>query len=321
AGERQEATVGEGLRDLPVSVELAGALGQEVAAWVEIEAGWQLVSGDGGLPPALVLADAARPGAPCVVVTDGQPTAAQIRDAMLDGAIDVVGWPDDRQRLIDAPLRARPRERRRDGPSLVRVAGAAGGAGASSLALAIGGLAAWSGHRALVIGGDDLLALCGLAPWSGPGAAEVAAQPPADAAAEIDALSRPVPSVPGLRILGGAGHDIADVSEWPVDAVVADLRTVSSNSPPGLAIADLVVARPDVGLRAAAGLPGRPPVIVMGQGPLDRSGARRALGRAPCAWLPSSTRVARAALAGRVPAGLPGSWLAALRRALLRAGS
>lgn len=93
------------------------------------------------------------------------------------------------------------------------------------------------------------------------------------------------------------------VTAWPADVVVADMRV-------GQTPTDVVVTRPDGSLRrvgtAAA-------VVVVGDGPLDRRGVRRLLGRPPAVWLPPSHRVARAGLAATVPASLPGSWLAALR--------
>lgn len=302
------------LRDLPVTVDLDGVLGQEVTAYVESEAGWQVVA-DGGPPrPVLALTDRPRTGQPCVVVVPGTPGAEQTRAALLAGALDVVGWPADRRRLLDAPLRASGTRPATATTAVLRVAGASGGAGTSTVALALGGLLAWQGRRTVVAGDEDLLRLCGLAPWQGPGAAEVAVLEATDARAEVAGLVRGVPGVPGLAALGGAGAGWAAgtggaAGAWPADAVVVDLRTRHEG-------ADVLVARPDAGLAALAG--SRVPVLVVGEGPLDARGARRVVGRAPLAWLPASARVARAGLAGRVPSGLPGRWLALLADALAR---
>lgn len=301
------------LQDLPVTVELPGVLGQEVTAYVEGEAGWQVVS-DGGPPhPVLALTDRPRPGPPCVVVVDGVPGHDQTRAALLAGALDVVGWPADRARLLDAPLRAQAARPTGGGARVVGVAGASGGAGTSTVCLALGGLLAWAGRRVIVVGDDDLLRLCRRAPWTGPGAAEVAALDPADARREAAALARPVAAVERLAVLGGAktragapcGTDGA--RDWPADVVVWDQGTRPAE-------ADVLVARPDAGLRAAAGA--TVPVVLVGQGPLDGRGVRRLLGRPPLVWLPASSRVARAGLAGRVPSALPGRWLAGLRDVL-----
>lgn len=303
------------LQDLPVAVDLPGVLGQEVTAYVEGEAGWQVVS-DGGPPhPVLTLTDRPRPGSPCVVVVDGVPGHDQTRAALLAGALDVVGWPADRARLIEAPLRAQAIRPPRGGARVLRVGGASGGAGTSTVCLALGGMLAWAGRRVLVVGGDDLLRLCGRAPWDGPGAVEVAALDAVDARREVAALARSVAGMERLAVLGGAdarggagpSSRRDGARDWPADVVVWDERA-------GPAEADVLVGRPDAGLRAAAGA--TVPVVVVGEGPLDARAVRRVLGRPPLVWLPASARVARAGLAGRVPSALPGRWLAGLRDVL-----
>lgn len=309
------------LEDLPVSVDLPGMLGQEVVAFVEGEAGWQVVHPGGPLAPVLTITGQACDVA-CVVVTDGPPVPDQVRTALLAGALDVIGWPQDRQRLLEAPLRVRATSRRAPGPAEFRVAGAGGGVGASTVALAVGGLVGWSGRPAIVVGDDDLLALCGCEPWSQPGAPEIAALDPADAAVEVAALARPVPGVEKLRVLGGGAAGV-DTAGWPADLVVMDLRALgpaATTLRPQVqeTLADLVVARADHRLRTLAGTPAGMAVAVVDGGPLERRGARQLLGRPPVGWLPHSARVARAGLQGRVPAGLPGSWLAALRTTLER---
>jgi len=309
-----------GLRDLPVSVDLPGVLGQEVTSFVEVEAGWQVVSEAGPPAPALVLTAAPRTGRPTVVIVEGAPSPAQVRDGLLGGALDVLGWPSDRDRLLDAPLRVRETPRG-TGPSVLAVAGLAGGAGTSTVVLAMGGLLAWSGKRTVVVGDEDLLRLCGAHGWRGPGAAELAALDPAAAAAELPGLLRPVAGVPGLSVLGGDGAAVGAAAGWAVDAVVADLRALPpqdaawSGGRRSVRGAALLVGRPDGSLRAAAGAPEDVPVLVTGRGPLDHAGVRRLLGRQPVGWLPDSARVAQAGLRGRVPSSLPGSWLAVLRKA------
>lgn len=289
-------------QDLPVSIDLPSRLTEEVTAFVETEAGWQVVGADGPPAPVLRIASSVGGGGPTVVVVDGAPGARLVRDLLLAGAVDVVAWPEDRQRLLEAPQRVVAAPTAARGPRLVRVGGAAGGAGTSTVALALGGLAAWSGRRALVVGDDDLGVLCGVDDWQGPGAVELAALDPDDAAAEVDGLALPVAGVPGLRCLGGGGAAVAHVAGWPTDVVVADRRVAA-------AAADLVVARPDACLRGVGGAP----AVVVGDRPLDRAGVRRVLGRDPACVLPWSPRVARAGLRGRVPSALPGAWLRRLR--------
>jgi hypothetical protein len=327
--------------DLPVAVDLPAPLAEEVVAAVETELGWQVVDAAGPPTPALLLCGAAAPDRPCVVVVDGPTSPEVVRNGLLAGALDVIAWPHERARLAEVPARLPvpgAAARAPAGSGLLRVvAGAAGGVGASTVALAVGALAAWSGRRALVIGGDDLLRLCGLGAWQGPGSAEVALLAPADAAAEVAVLARPVPGVGGLMVLGGGraapaevagrpaaevagwpagwpagdvtGRPAAEVAGWPADVVVADAGAAAAG--------DLVVARPDAGLRALVDGGGpAAPVLLIGDGPVPARTARRALGGRLIGWLPWSARVARAGLVGTVPGGLPGSWLRALRTML-----
>ena len=299
--------------DLPVALALPQPLLDEVAAWVEGDTGWQLVSLDGPPTPALVLSSAPLTDRPFALLVDGVPSADAVRRGLQQGAVDVIGWPDERGRIAAVAASAAPAAARGSGTartvSCVRVAGTAGGVGTSTVCLAIGGVLAWSGLRVVVAGDDDLLRLCGHAPWEGPGLLEMAALRPADAGGEAGSLARPVDGVDGLAVIGGGGAALASTEGWPVDVVVADMRATAT-----LDDANLVVARPDGALRCAAGTTA--PVLLVGAGPADSRGARRLLGHPPHAWLPHSARVARAGLAGRVPSSLPGSWLAALRSAL-----
>lgn len=304
-------------QDLPVAVELEGVLGQEVTAFVEGEGGWQVVAAGGPPRPVLVLTGpggAVAAGTPRVIVVEGTPDRDETRTGLLAGALDVIGWPDDRARLLEVPDRATAASPR-GGPAVLRVGGAAGGVGTSTVALALAGLLAWGGRRTLVVGAEDLLCLAGIDDWHGPGAAEIALLDPTDVAEEVGALARSVAGVPGLAVLGVTGGALpsvlASTPAWPADVVVADVRTAAG-------AADVVVARPDARLRAAAGTTA--PVVLVGDGPLDGRGARRVLGRAAAAHVPTSVRVARAGLVGRVPSALPGSWLAPLT-ALLAAPS
>jgi hypothetical protein len=296
------------VQDLPVAIAVEGALGAELAAWAE-SVGWQVVAMDGALTPRLVLATAPLPGRDgVVVVADGPPGAEQVREALQAGAVDVVGWPADRDRLLALPGRSGGAAGPLAEPRRYAVAGAAGGVGASTVALAVGGLLAWAGRDVVVVGGDDLLVLCGADPWRGPGATEVAALDPVDAGAEVPHLAQPVPGVPRLRVLGGGALPDLPLLGWPCDVVVLDLRAGGGDG------ADLVVARPDAHLAAAALTPAR--TVLVGEGALGPARVRAALGGRPAGHLPASARVARAGAAGRVPAGLPGTWLAALRRVL-----
>jgi hypothetical protein len=290
------------VQDLPVALSLPRHLRDEVAAYVEAEAGWQVVGLDGPPPPALCISDAPLPDRDCVVLTDGPADPDAVRAALQGGALDVVAWPLERDRLLGAPGRVR-RPAATGGPAVITVAGSRGGVGTSTVTLALAGLVAWAGRSALVVGRDDLLELCGLGPWDGPGAAEIAALGP-EGGDEVAVHARPVAGVPGLAVLAG-GPEAPQVLGWPVEAVVVDARTALDPVP------DVVCARPGPGLARAAA--SGAPVVLVGEGALDAQRVRAVLGGTPAAWLPRSARVGRAGAAGRVPAGLPGSWLRAVR--------
>lgn len=295
--------MGERYPDLPVCVDLPGRLGDEVTAFVEAEAGWQVVGGDGPLVPVLTLAaQAAGPGS--VVVRAGAVSSDEVREALIAGALDVVAWPHDRLRLLSLPSRMRPAAAGAAAP-LLRVGGCRGGVGTSTVALAIGATVAWSGGRALVLGDAGLVRLAGLDPWQGPGAAELAVLG-VQAALEVERVARPVAGVAGLSVLLDGGPPAVPAG-WPYDLVVADVGVT------GAADAHVVVAAADGSL---SHMPAGADALVVEHGPLDRAGVRRELGRSPAGWLPYSARVARAGLAGRVPSALPGSWVKALRAAV-----
>ena len=294
-------------RDLPVCVDLPGRLGAEVAAFAEAEAGWQVVAPDGPLVPLFTLSAAVRGNGATAVVLEERPDAAALREAMLTGAIDVIVWPQERERLLRVPERV-VRDAGRgssDGTTpLLTVAGTRGGVGTSTVALTIAATIAWSGGRALCVGGRGLVRLAGLGTWEGPGVSEVVALG-RHAAAELETLARAVPGVPGLAVLGGGGV-VTDACTWPYDLVVHDRGAAGG-------AADVVVAGADAAVEAASGAG---VVLVVEHGPLDRGAVVAKLGRSPDGWLPYSQRVARAGSMGRVPSALPGSWVHAVRRAL-----
>lgn len=296
--------------DLPVAVEITGPLGHEVVAYAETELGWQVVGVDGPPTPVVVLAEEVNRDRPTIVITaSASPTDTSV--LLEAGAVDVIAWPQERARLLTAPARVRGAVPAAPGPPAIRIAGAAGGVGTSTVALGLGAALAWAGRQVLVVGDDGLLALCGVPPWEGPGAVEVAGLDARDAGREVEALRLPVAGVGGLHVLGGGGL-VRATSQWPGDVVVVDQGTRLSDQP------HVVCARPDVGLRRVAGSPCR--VLISGDGPLDRRSVRAGLGYEPIGWLPWSARVSRAAVAGRVPSGLPGTWMRQLRGVLAAEG-
>jgi|GEM_PF-1710794 len=320
--------MGSGTAGTTVGVALGPPVSDEVTAFVEAEAGWRVVGAEGPPRPLLVLADRVLAAAPTVVICDGTPEPAHERELLAQGALDVIGWPADRHRLLQAPARVRAVGGGRPVPTL-HVAGAGGGVGTTTVALALAGLLAWPGLRVVAVLGPGAV-LAGVPTWQGPGAAEVAALPTAEAAAELTALCRPAPGLPGLGLLGGLwpGAAIPDTAGWPVDAVVID-RGVAAAPAPAAAFdaaplpetgshtgVDVVVVGADVRCHLAAAM--QAPVVLVGEGPLAPRQVAALLGRPPAVTLPRSARVARAGALGRVPAALPGRWLRELRRGLPR---
>lgn len=260
-------------RRLPVGVLLPVRLTDEVTRYVERELGWQRVPIQGPPVPALVLAERPVAGLPTVLLVTGQ--AAPVPE----GALDVIAWPAERERLRACAARV-PSAGRFPAGRCVWVGGAASGAGASTLALAIGGLLAWSGRPTAVVGGQGLLAMAGVHQWRGPGADELGSLEPRQAGWEFPRVARRCRAVRGLWLLAGSPR--AYGQGWPVAWTVVDV---------GVGEADVLAA--SVGERRLVVRTGSPP-----------------------ASLPGSARVARAALRGRLPAALPGTYLAAVRRGL-----
>lgn len=201
----------------------------------------------------------------------------------------VVAWPDQRDRLadtvsglLDDPVAADPDRRG------LRVGGAAGGVGTTTVASAVAGLAAWRGLRTVVVvrSGDA---------------------DPATAAAVAGGArgwqaGEDVPGITGLRrLVIPPGLDTASMTTGEIGLVVHDLGAGTD--------VDLLVLRRDrdglAGLRATtAGM-----AVVTDLGPAPVAAVKEAAAGRRILVVPWSARVARAGFAGRLPAGLPGRWL------------
>lgn len=310
-GVRQGATTApsgaDPLEALPVLLELARSDAARVVAWVEGVLGWQPVDGDaGGLPPRLCLADVAAAtdaardrghDVPTVLLVgpDDPPVTVATATQRLRPAA-VVAWPDDRDTLVStaAGLLARTRPATTD-ELVLRVAGAAGGVGTTTVALAVGALAAWRHGATLVVAS-------GVVPMATPRTVELDSL----AAPRTFDEARPVPGVPGLRVARTTVPAVdAPVDPGPAAVVVRDVGLADD--------ADVLVLRRDAagvaGLeRSAAGI-----AVVLDDGIAPIAAIVAAAARRPLVVVPRSSRVARAGLLGRVPTALPASYLRSLR--------
>jgi hypothetical protein len=289
---------------LPVLLTVAGGEAEQVQRWVEGVLGWQ-AAGEGvdDLTPRIRLLDvaaaaSAAPSAlPTVLLAAADTDVTAVADAATRCLPDrTLRWPADRDRLPATvrELLALPRRRETAG-RLVRVGGSAGGVGTSTVALALAGLAAWSGTPTVVAVGTT--APVGELP--GLPASSLVAPDAWRGATPVAGVAR----LRGLRVADG----LAGVDAVPPDEHLGVLDVGVG------ADVDVLVARADAaGLEAmrtttAAG------IVVVGAGPASATAVNRACGDRRRVDVPWSARVARAGLHRRIPTGLPGRWVAALR--------
>jgi hypothetical protein len=289
---------------LPVELDLRGRHAEGVRAWVEGTLGWQPVAGAtaGLVPAAVVLRDLGSscvpgggPAVPCVLLVDDD--ASPLRSGEVVAAMQpdaIVAWPSGRDRLIEVvdDVLARPRRSDPIG-SVLRIGGSAGGVGTTTVTLALAGLAAWGGAATLAaVRGSGLsspivpaASLEGLGVW---------------------ARAEPLPGVPGARAVRLVDHVEAPATTDPeIKMLVLD-----GGVDPEV---DVLVCRPDAAALEMLAVTTAAAVVVMGEGAAALKDLRRAAAGRRGILLPWSARVARAGLAGRVPAGVPGAWLRRLR--------
>ena len=293
---------------LPVDLAVGGAEAEAVGAWVEGVLGWQVSdpTGQDPVPPVLrivgltgaaaTLGSGAQDELPTLLlVPDAAPPATAAAEASRLQPAAVLGWPSQREELpeLATALLSRPRGHRSGGPAILRVGGSAGGVGTTTVALALAGLKAWGGRATLVAVRGHGMAWCPV-PTAALGGSE------------LWAAADPLPGFDG----GLRAVRLVDVEHAPplrdpaISAVVLDLGSEPD--------CDVLVCRPDAAGLAAMAATAAAAVVLVGSGPVPRSAVERASEGRRRIELPSSARVARAALQGRVPAGLPGTFVARL---------
>lgn len=256
--------------------------------------------GPAGLAAA---SDPARPSGPTgrlqhvptvLLLPDGSDPVRSAATAARLGPAAVLGWPSDRERLSAIATRLLETPRRRGGsPARLTVGGGAGGVGTTTVALALGGLRAWSGTRTLV-------AVRGLgSPYRGIPTAALGG-------GDLWSAAERLPGIDALRVVRLLDQgSVPDVTDRSIEALILDLGPDPD--------CDVLVCRPDAAGLAALQVTPAAAIVLVGEGAVPgRVLASAASGR-PVLRVPWSVRVARAGASGRIPAGLPGSWVAALR--------
>ncbi len=300
----------------PQAVPVALGLGERhvgtVRRWLEGTLGWQAVDDDldGPVPPSVRLVDV--DGAVRLLGTasgDRLPTLLLVEDDDVPALVadvarrlqpaGVCRWPDGRDALPELVVRAVGAARTGVGAGRVlRVGGVAGGVGTTTVTLALTGLAAWAGQRALAV-------------VHGHAGVREAAPVPADAVVAPDLWARatPLPGLAAARVVHTGRGAAAGV---PTDRRVG-LSVLDVGTAPEL---DVVVCRPDGAAAEQLPVTMAGAVVVVGRGLLSPDRIAELAGGRRVVHVATSVRVARAVLRGQVPAGLPGRWLDDLRPVL-----
>lgn len=305
--DRSASTTADVLEALPVVLALGRSDAARVAAWVEGVLGWQPVDPHlGGLPPRLRIADvagaaavdgSAEPRIPAVLLVAPDDPALDVATAVhgLRPAA-VLAWPDERDRIVPVAAELVAGERAPATDELVlRVGGAAGGVGTTTVALALGALAAWRHGATLVV-------TSGTVPVASPRTVPLdalAGQRTFDEAATV-------PGIPGLRVARATAPPVGvPVDAGPAAVVVRDVGV-------GDDVDVLVLRRDAAGIAALERSPAAV-AVVLDDGLAPAAAVVGAAGGRRTVMLPRSVRVARAGLLQRVPTALPASYLRLLR--------
>lgn len=286
----------DGAGALPVRLMVDSRLHSQLAAHVEGTLGWQVTHGD-ELPAALALVGVGAPPvagvASVLLVRDDDPPDRAARSAA-DAAV-VLRWPDERAHLEEVAAQLVDRTGR-DAPALppIRLGGAAGGVGTTTVALALGGLLAWHGRPTLVVASGDVP----LPDVPAVDAAALSAHRTWDAAARVA-------GVPGLRVVATTPGPRAPVA-------VPDATIVLRDDGVAVDVDVLVCARDRAGLTALDATAAAAAVVVDRGVVPPAAWVRATRGGTRQVHLDWSARVGRAGVVRRVPSSLPGRWLAKL---------
>lgn len=305
------------LQAVPVALGLGERHVGTVRRWLEGTLGWQAVDDDldGPVPPSVRLVDvdgavrllgtASADRLPTLLLVEDDDVPALVADvARRLQPAGVCRWPDGRDALPDLVVRAVGAARTGPGSGRVlRVGGVAGGVGTTTVALALTGLAAWSGQRALAV-------------VHGHAGVRGAAPVPADAVVAPDLWARATP-LPGLAAARVVHTGRVGAAQAPTDRRIG-LSVLDVGAAPEL---DVVVCRPDGAAAEQLPVTMAGAVVVVGRGLLSPDRIVELAGGRRVVHVDTSVRVARAVLRGQAPAGLPGRWLDDLRPVLADPGA
>lgn len=300
------------LSAVPVALALGERHVGSVRRWLEGTLGWQAVDDDldGPVPPTVRLVDleggtrlldsGRTDRLPTLLLVEDDDVAALAADvARRLQPAGVCRWPDGRDALPDLVARTLGARRHGvEGGRVLRIGGVAGGVGTTTVALALTGIAAWSGQRALAV-------------VHGHAGVREATPVPADAVVAPDLWSRatPLPGLTGARVVHtGSGVPSRPPTDRRVELSVLDVGTGPE--------VDIVVCRPDRAAAEQLPVTMAGAVVVVGRGLLTPARVLELAGGRRVVHVATSVRVARAVLRGHVPAGLPRSWLDALHPVL-----
>lgn len=252
---------------LPVAIEIASPdLRTAVTRYVESDLGWQVVVDSAHYPAALVLADQPISGRPYIHIGD---ETLDVAAALRAGAKDALIWPGDAGRLARVNVK---RSGIRTGRRLI-ISQAGPHVGASTLALALGAIYAWSGTKVALAAGPKLIRATGM----------------------------PHPG----RLLACPNLWLIDPDAGPPDG----FGMVIVEAPLGEK-SQVLVGRPDRQLVHQARTHSQlRRVISIGDGELRPEEIRAAVGANRHGHLDWSHRIARAGLRGALPQSFPGRFL------------
>lgn len=252
---------------LPVAIEIASQdLRTAVTRYVESDLGWQVVVDSPHYPAALVLADQPVSGRPYVHIGD---ESLDVAEALRAGAKDALIWPADASRLATLDLK---RTGIRTGRRLI-ISQAGAHVGASTLALALGAIYAWSGVK-VALAADPKM---------------------------VRAVGVPHPG----RILTCPNLWLIDPDAGPPDG----FGMVVVEAPLGEKT-QILVGRPDrYLLHRSRTHPHLRRIITIGEGELRPDELRSAIGAQRYSHLDWSHRIARAGMRGALPQSFPGRFL------------